>query len=35
MAEDMNHKEYDVEGVDAPAALLSRTRAAKEARGGR
>lgn len=33
MAEDMNHKEYDVEGVDAPAALLSRIRAAKEARG--
>lgn len=33
MAQDMPEKEYDMEGVDAPAALLSRIRAAKEARG--
>lgn len=33
MAQNMHFKEYDTEGMDAPAALLNRIRAAKEARG--
>lgn len=33
MTKDMRHQEYVGEGVDAPAALLSRIRAAREARG--
>lgn len=33
MSKDIPFGEYDAEGVDAPAALLSRIRAAKEARG--